>query len=145
MSLYFWRKKVYLSLAIKDWFFNKNKALWGGGFYIEFAKSTQGNIVIISDTHLNGNYANYSGGGIRINIAKRSKKNNSIYIKNSLFWRSGAEVDGGFAQRHGLKKTLKRSMAWAPKTVIEFCNFLENISDFYWKNLSPIVFGQYYK
>ena len=78
MSFYFWSKKVSLSLAIKDYFFNKNKALWGGGVYIEFAKSTQGNIVIISDTHLNRNYAKYSGGGIRINIAKRSKKKKSI-------------------------------------------------------------------
>ena len=78
MSFYFWSKKVSLSLAIKNYFCNKNKALWGGGVYIEFAKSTQGNIVIISDTHLNGNYAKYSGGGIRINIAKRSKKKNSI-------------------------------------------------------------------
>ena len=74
MSFYFWSKKVSLSLAIKDYFFNRNKALWGGGVYIEFAKSTQGSIVIISDTHLNGNYAKYSGGGIRINIAKCSKK-----------------------------------------------------------------------
>ena len=126
MSVYFWSEKNSLSLAIKDCFFNKNKALWGGGVYIEFAKSTQGNIVIISDTHLNGNYAKYSGGGIQINIAKHSKNNNSIYIKHSLFLSNGAEVGGGFAQRHGLKTTMKLSMTWASKTFIEFCNFLEN-------------------
>ena len=126
MSFYFWSKNVSLRLAIKDCFFNKNKALWGGGVYIEFAKSTQGNIVNISDTHLNGNYARYSGGGIRINIAKHSKKNNSIYIEHSLFWRNDAEVGGGFAQRHGLKTTMKLSMIRATETFVEFCNFLEN-------------------
>ena len=126
MSFYFWSKEVSLNLTIKGCFFNKNKALWGGAVYIEFAKSTKGNIVNISDTHLNGNYARYAGGGIRINIAKHSNTNNSIYIKHSLFLSNGAEVGGGFAQRHGFKTTMKASMTWAPETFVEFCNFLEN-------------------
>ena len=126
LSFYLWSKEVFVDLTIKDCFIYENKAVWGGGVYIEFDKPTKDNVVNISDTHLSGNYAQYSGGAIQIDIAKRSKKCNSIYIKNSLFWRNIAEVGGGFAQRHGLKTTMKPSMTWLNETVMEFCNFLGN-------------------
>ena len=129
LSFYFWSREVSLRLAIKNCFLYENKALWGGGVYIEFAKSAKGNIVNISDTHLSGNHAQYSGGAIRINIAEDtefSEKNNSISVKYSLFCNNIAEIGGGFAQRNGIKTTMKLSMALAHQTAIGFCNFVEN-------------------
>ena len=88
MSLYLWNKEVSLNLTIKDCFFHKNKALWGGGVYIEFAKSIEGNIFKISNTHLSGNYAQYSGGAIRINIANGTefKKKKIPFLLNTHYF-----------------------------------------------------------
>ena len=124
LSFYLWSEKVSLNLAVTNSTISESGALQGGGIYIEFGKSSKGNIVDICNSSVNGSYAQESGGAMQVYRAKGSE-NNTIYIGGCMFWRNNAVLAGAFLERN-LEKSSKYGDESIPETVIELCNFLEN-------------------
>ena len=126
LSFYFWNEKVSLNLAIRNSAINESRALQGGGIYIEFDKSSKGNVVDISNSSLNGSYAQYSGGAMHVYNKAKHSENNTIYIRRCMFWRNNAaELAGAFLQKNSGKLPNYGDQS-IHKTVIKHCDFLEN-------------------
>ena len=125
LSFYFWNEKVSLNLAIRNSAINESRALQGGGIYIEFDKSSKGNVVDISNSSLNGSYAQYSGGAMHVYNKAKHSENNTIYIRQCVFWRNNAALAGAFLQKNSEKLPKYRDQS-IHETVIKYCHFLEN-------------------
>ena len=126
LSFYLWNEKVSLNLTIRNSTINESRALHGGGIYIEFGKSSKGNIVDISNSSLNGSYAQYSGGAMHVYNKAKHSENNTIYIRRCMFWRNNAaKLAGAFLQKNS-GKLPKYGDQGIHETVIKHCDFLEN-------------------
>ena len=126
LSIYLWNEKVSLNLAIRNSTINESRALHGGGIYIEFGESSKGNIVDISNSSLNGSYAQYSGGAMHVYNKAKHSENNTIYIRRCMFWRNNAaELAGAFLRKNSGKLPNYGDQS-IHKTVIKHCDFLEN-------------------
>ena len=119
--------KRYFNLAIRNSTINESGALQGGGIYIEFGKSSKDNVIDISNSSLNGSYAQYSGGAMHVHNKVKPSEKNTIYIRRCLFWRNNAALAGAFLQKNS-GKFPKYGDQSIHETVIKHCNFLQNDS-----------------
>ena len=119
--------KRYFNLAIRNSTINESGALQGGGIYIEFGKSSKGNVIDISNSSLNGSYAQYSGGAMQVYNKVKPSEKNTIHIRRCWFWRNNAALAGAFLQKNS-GKFPKYGDQSIHETVIKHCNFLQNDS-----------------
>ncbi len=79
--------------------FTRNQAIFGGGLYISFGKSSYGNVVNVSGTHFTGNRALKVGGGadIGLSVSKPHHKQNQVWFIDSIFHQNWAQYGGGTA------------------------------------------------
>ena len=94
----------YINVSISNTMFNGNKALWGGGLFVEFHDNARDNLLNVQQTHFINNsvevHKRYGtgGGGVRVALTFYKPShvfNNSVTFKSCNFVSNKAKWGGG--------------------------------------------------
>ena len=125
LSFYLQSQNLSTNISIKSSnVFYHNRAFWGGGIYMEIGQYVHRNHIEINDARFVDNFANFSGGAIK--IMRNAKNNSVVHLSYSLFTGNEAEFGGGLTLISSLK-FLESIFHTNQETKIIYCEFTRNV------------------
>ena len=124
LSFYLQSQNLCTNISIKSSnIFYHNRAFWGGGIYLEIGEYVHRNHIEINDVQFIDNFANFSGGALK--IVGNAKNNSVVHISYSFYVGNEAEFGGGLALISSLK-LLESKFYTNQETEIVYCEFEKN-------------------
>ena len=124
LSFYLQSQNLCTNISIKSSnIFYHDRAFWGGGIYLEIGEYVPSNHIEINDAQFIDNFANFSGGALK--IVGNAKNNSVVHISYSFYVGNEAEFGGGLALISSLK-LLESKFYTNQEVEIVYCEFEKN-------------------